>query len=137
MNKRSKKLFLVIRNEYMLTFSTRNEKAKKYYLKARFCSFPLLKGSTFIRFQFYRVLVLQFYKTLEHATLIFTKPGTLMNEIKLNIMQNFKFDFLENKFWANWDVRFKFFFQDLFSTFSGPTFARLQMRRVSVWPHCF
>ena len=26
-------------------------------------------------------------------------------------MQNFKFDFLENEFWANWGVRSKIYFQ--------------------------
>ena len=36
--------------------------------------------------------------TLEHASLIFTKPLALAYEIMLNIMQNFKFDFLENEF---------------------------------------
>ena len=28
-------------------------------------------------------------------------------------MQNFNFDFLENEFWADWGVRFKFHFEDL------------------------
>ena len=37
-------------------------------------------------------------KTLEHASLIFTELWALGNEIMLNIMQNLKFDFLENKF---------------------------------------
>ena len=37
-------------------------------------------------------------KALEHASLIFTKPRALTNEIMLNIMQNFNFDFLENEF---------------------------------------
>ena len=37
-------------------------------------------------------------KTLEHASLIFTELWALANEIMLNIMQNFKYDFLENKF---------------------------------------
>ena len=31
----------------------------------------------------------------------------------LNIMQNFKIDFLENEFWADWGVRLKFHFQSL------------------------
>ena len=30
--------------------------------------------------------------------LIFTEPWALINEIMLNIMQNFKFDFLKNEF---------------------------------------
>ena len=34
----------------------------------------------------------------EHANLIFTAPWALTNEIMLNIMQNFKFDFLKNEF---------------------------------------
>ena len=46
-------------------------------------------------------------KTFEHDSLIFTEMG---NEILLNIMQNFKFNFLENEFWADWGVRFKFYF---------------------------
>ena len=37
-------------------------------------------------------------KTLEYASLIFTELWVLANEIMLNIMQNFKFDFRENKF---------------------------------------
>ena len=75
-NKRSKKLFLIIRNEYMniFKFSTRNEKAKKYYLKARFCRSPLLKGSPFIGSQFYRVLVLVFQGQLQAMPLILTLP---------------------------------------------------------------
>ena len=52
-------------------------------------------------------------KTLEHASLIFTEPLALANEIILNIVQNFKFDFLENEFWADWVVRSKFHFQNL------------------------
>ena len=32
-------------------------------------------------------------KTFEHADLIFTEPWTLTNEIMLNIIQSFKFDF--------------------------------------------
>ena len=48
-------------------------------------------------------------KTLEHACLLFTEPWTLTNEIMLNIMQNFKFDFLENEFSADMGVRFKFY----------------------------
>ena len=43
-----------------------------------------------------------FLNTFEHA-----------NEIMLNIMQNFKFDFLENEFWVDWGVRSKFHFQNL------------------------
>ena len=49
-------------------------------------------------------------KTFEHASLIFTELWPLGNEILLNIMQNFKFNFLENEFWADWGVRFKFHF---------------------------
>ena len=37
-------------------------------------------------------------KAFEHANLIFTEPVALTNEIMLNIMQNFKFDFLKNEF---------------------------------------
>ena len=37
-------------------------------------------------------------KAFEHANLIFTDPWALTNEIMLNIMQNFKFDFLKNEF---------------------------------------
>ena len=52
-------------------------------------------------------------KTFEHASLIFTEPWALANEIMLNIMQKFKLDFLENQFWADWGVHFKFHFQNL------------------------
>ena len=41
-------------------------------------------------------------KAFEHANLIFTEPWALTNEIMLNIMQNFKFDFLKNEFQADW-----------------------------------
>ena len=37
-------------------------------------------------------------KAFDHANLIFTDPWALKNEIILNIMQNFKFDFLKNEF---------------------------------------
>ena len=37
-------------------------------------------------------------KASEHANLIVTEPRALTNEIMLNIMQNFKSDFLKNKF---------------------------------------
>ena len=37
-------------------------------------------------------------KVFERANLIFTEPVALMNEIMLNIMQNFKFEFLKNGF---------------------------------------
>ena len=37
-------------------------------------------------------------KDFEHTNLIFTEPWALTNEMMLNIMQNFKFDFLKNKF---------------------------------------
>ena len=46
-------------------------------------------------------------------SLFFTEPWVLTNEIMLNIMQNFKFDFLENEFRTGWSVRFKFHFQNL------------------------
>ena len=52
-------------------------------------------------------------KTFEHANLIFTETWALVNEIIFNIMQNFKFEFFENDFWAGWCVRFKFHFQNL------------------------
>ena len=41
-------------------------------------------------------------KAFEHANLIFTEPWILTVEIMLNIMQNFKFDFLKNEYQANW-----------------------------------
>ena len=31
----------------------------------------------------------------------------------LKIMQNFKFDFLENEFWADWGVCFKFHYREI------------------------
>ena len=37
-------------------------------------------------------------KVFEHANLIFTEPVALTYEILLNIMQNFKFEFLKNGF---------------------------------------
>ena len=37
-------------------------------------------------------------KAFEHANQIFTEPWVLADEIMLNIMQNFKFDFLKNEF---------------------------------------
>ena len=37
-------------------------------------------------------------KAFELANLIFTEPWTLTNEIMLNIMQNFKFDFPKTNF---------------------------------------
>ena len=37
-------------------------------------------------------------KAFDLANLIFTDPWALKNEIILNIMQNFKFDFLKNEF---------------------------------------
>ena len=40
-------------------------------------------------------------KTFENASLICTEPWALANEIMLNIMQNFKFDFLKNEFSAD------------------------------------
>ena len=35
---------------------------------------------------------------IEQTNLIFTEPWALSNETMLNMMQNFKFDFLKNKF---------------------------------------
>ena len=57
-------------------------------------------------------------KTFENASLIFTDPWALANEIMLNRIQDFEFDFPENGFWAGWGVYFKFRFQNLtyFST---------------------
>ena len=52
-------------------------------------------------------------KVFEHANLIFTEPWGFTNEVILNIVQNFKFDFLKNKFYANWGVCFKFHFKNL------------------------
>ena len=37
-------------------------------------------------------------KNKEYANLIFTGPWALTNEIMLQIMQNFKFDFFKKKF---------------------------------------
>ena len=37
-------------------------------------------------------------ETFENTNLAFTEPWALKNEIMLNIMQNFKFDFLKNEF---------------------------------------
>ena len=37
-------------------------------------------------------------KAFEHANMTFTEPWVLKNEIMLNIMQNFKLDFLKNEF---------------------------------------
>ena len=37
-------------------------------------------------------------KAFQHANLIFTEPWALTNGIMLNILQNFKFDFLKNEF---------------------------------------
>ena len=37
-------------------------------------------------------------KTLENANLFVTETRSLANEIMLNIMQNFKFDFLKKEF---------------------------------------
>ena len=52
-------------------------------------------------------------KAFEHANLIFIDPYAMKNEIMLNVVQNFKFHFLKNKFKADWGVRFKFHFQNL------------------------
>ena len=49
-------------------------------------------------------------KTFEHTSLILTEPKALTNEIMLNIMENFKFDFLEKDSWADWCIHFKFHF---------------------------
>lgn len=56
--------------------------------------------------------------TFEHANLIFTNTWTLEDEIMLNIMQQFKVDFLQNEFWTDWGLPFKLHFQNLtqFST---------------------
>ena len=43
-------------------------------------------------------------KTFENVSVIFDEPLALANEIMLNIMQSFKYDFLENEFWADWGV---------------------------------
>ena len=37
-------------------------------------------------------------QTFEHANLMFIEPWALTNKIMLNIIQNFKFDFLRNEF---------------------------------------
>ena len=37
-------------------------------------------------------------KAFQHANLIFTEPWALTNGIMLNILQNFKFDFLKTNF---------------------------------------
>ena len=37
-------------------------------------------------------------KAFEYVNLVFTEPWALSNEIMLNIMQSFKFDFLKNEF---------------------------------------
>ena len=52
-------------------------------------------------------------KAFEHANLIFTEPWALTNEIMLNVMQNFKFDFLKNEFCADRSVHIKFHFHNL------------------------
>ena len=41
-------------------------------------------------------------KTLVNASVNFIEPWALANEIMLNIMQNSKFDFLENEFSGDW-----------------------------------
>ena len=43
-------------------------------------------------------------KTFEYASLIVTQPWAFANEFLWNLIQKFKFDFLENKFWYNWCV---------------------------------
>ena len=43
-------------------------------------------------------------KTLENANLFVTETRSLANEIMLNIMQNFKFDFLKKEFWTHCGV---------------------------------
>ena len=58
-------------------------------------------------------------KTFEHAGLIFTEPWELMKEIMLNIMQSFKFDFLEKEFLAGKGLRFKFHSQNYTLFFHG------------------
>ena len=44
----------------------------------------------------------------------------------LNIMLNFKFGFLENKFGADWGVRFKFYFQNLNKIFPRDFFQYIE-----------
>ena len=61
-------------------------------------------------------------KTFERASLIFTESWAFVNEIMLNIMQNFESDILKNEFWADWDVRFKFHFHNLAEFFHGILF---------------
>ena len=58
-------------------------------------------------------------KAFEHTNLIFTESRALTNEIMLNIMQKFRFDFLKNKFLADWDVHFKLHFQNLYNFSTG------------------
>ena len=55
----------------------------------------------------------KYLSPFEHANLIFAESWALANEIMLNIIQNYKVDFLEDEFWADWGVRFKFYFQNL------------------------
>ena len=43
-------------------------------------------------------------KTLENANLFVTETRSLANEIMLNIMQNFNFDFLKKEFWTDCGV---------------------------------
>ena len=52
-------------------------------------------------------------KAFQYADLICTEPWALTNYIMLNMMQNFKFDFLKNEFWVDGGVRSKFHFQNL------------------------
>ena len=50
-------------------------------------------------------------------------------------MQNFKFDFLESEFWADWGVCFKFHYREILELKMILAFAqkmaRLQIRRVA------
>ena len=52
-------------------------------------------------------------RSFELANLIFTEPRALTYEIMLNIMQNFRFDFLKNELLTKWGVQFKLHFQNL------------------------
>ena len=47
----------------------------------------------------------------------------MADEIMLNIMQNFKFDFLENEFWIDWSARLKVPFPEPYITFPRDFFS--------------
>ena len=57
------------------------------------------------------------------CSLTFTEPWALLNDIMLNIMQNCKFYFMENEFWDDWDVHFKFISRTL-NNFSTVIFSK-------------